>query len=76
MALLWKNEKKLVNFIRVIEVARKDCRTIKVDAPTDEADYRLVHAAGKVVNNEEIADKVFGASVNNAYRLVRTVEMY
>ena len=42
----------------------------------DETDFRQVHAAGKTINNEEISDKIFGASVQNAYRLVRTVEMY
>ena len=76
LALLWKNEKKLVNFNRVLEVARKECRSINIDEPVDEADYKLVHAAGNALNNEEIADKIFGASVQNAYRLIRTVEMY
>ena len=42
----------------------------------DESDYKLVHAAGHAINNEDIEDKVFGASVENAYRLVRVVEMY
>ena len=35
-----------------------------------------MHAAGNAVNNETIEDKVFGATVENAYRLVRVVEMY
>ena len=25
LALLWKNEKKLVNFVRMLEIARKEC---------------------------------------------------
>ena len=42
----------------------------------DEADYKLVHAAGNAVNNDDIADKIFGAKKENSYRVVRTVEMY
>ena len=76
LALIWKNEKKLVKFQRVLEIARRDCRAINIEQPMDETDFRLVHAAGKTINNEEISDKIFGASVQNAYRLVRTVEMY
>ena len=76
MVLLWKNEKKLVNFKRIMEAARKECRSINVHQPIDDTDYKLVHAAGNAINNEEIEDKVFGVSVDNAYRLVRTVEMF
>lgn len=76
LALVWKNEKKLVNFVRTLGAARKECRSINIEGPTDEADYKLVHAAGNAINNDEVADKVFGATVENAYRLVRTVEMY
>ena len=76
VALLWKNEKKLVDFVRVISAARKECRAINIQQPHDECDYKLVHAAGHAINNEVIEDKVFGASVENAYRLVRVVEMY
>ena len=35
-----------------------------------------MHAAGQAVNNDPVEDKIFGASVDNAYRLVRVVEMY
>ena len=60
----------------MLEIARRDCRAINIEQPMEELDFRLVHAAGNTVNNEEISDKIFGASVQNAYRLVRTVEMF
>ena len=56
LALLWKNEKTQVNYARVIEQARDECRTIKADAPLDENDYKLVHCTGQAVNGEKITD--------------------
>ena len=76
LVLLWKNEKKLVTYAKVIDEARDECRTVEADAPNDENDYKLVHCIGDAVNAEEISDQTFGATCENSYRLVRTVEMY
>ena len=76
IVFLWKNEKKQVTYAKVISMARKDCVTIESEAPADENDYRLVHCMGTTENAEPITDSTFGASVENSYRLVRTVEMY
>ena len=54
--LLWKNEKKLVTYAKVIDEARDECRTVEADAPNDENDYKLVHCTGEAVNAEEITD--------------------
>ena len=35
-----------------------------------------MHLIGATENTEELTDQSFGATVNNSYRLVRTVEMY
>ena len=56
LVLLWKNEKKLVTYAKVIEEARDECRTVEADAPNDENDYKLVHCIGEAVNGEEITD--------------------
>ena len=76
LVLLWKNEKKLVTFAKMNEEAREECITIDADSPKDENDYKLVHCIGTAVNAEEITDQAFGATCENSYRLVRTVEMY
>ena len=56
LVLLWKNEKKLVTYAKVIEEAKDECRTVEADAPNDENDYKLVHCIGEAVNGEEITD--------------------
>ena len=56
LVLLWKNEKKLVTYAKVIDEARDECRTVEADAPNDENDYKLVHCIGEAVNAEEITD--------------------
>ena len=76
LVLLWKNEKKIVTYAKLIALARKECRTLKDDTPLDENDFELVHLTGVTENDEVLTDQSFGATVNNSYRLVRTVEMY
>ena len=53
LALLWKNEKKLVNFVRMLEIARNECRSVNIDTPVKEANLALVHAAGNVTNFDD-----------------------
>ena len=76
LALLWKNEKKIVTYAKVIAEARKECRVLKGDVPLDENDYELVHLSGTTENPDSLTDQSFGATVENSYRLVRSVEMY
>ena len=76
LALLWKNEKKIVTYAKVIAEARKECRILKGDIPLDENDYELVHMTGTTENPDNLTDQSFGATVENSYRLVRSVEMY
>ena len=56
LVLLWKNEKKLVTYAKVIEEARSECVTIEADTPADENDFKLVHCMGTTENAEEITD--------------------
>ena len=53
LALLWKNEKKLVNFVRMLEIARTECRSVNIETPVPEANHALVHAAGNVTNFDD-----------------------
>ena len=56
LVLLWKNEKKLVTYAKVINQAREECRTIDADAPDGANELKLVHCMGTTENAEEIAD--------------------
>lgn len=42
----------------------------------DDNDFDLVHSQGKASNEQNIIDPDFGVSAPDAYRLIRTVEMY
>ena len=76
LVLLWKNEKKVVTYAKLLHQAKEECVDITDDQPADENDYRLVHVTGTTLNQDKIEDEAFGAFAENSYRLVRTVEMY
>ena len=76
IVLLWKNEKKLVTYSRVLGQAQTQLKKIKIDQPYDENDLCLVACKGPTVNEQDINDYEFGICIKNSYRLKRTVEMY
>lgn len=76
IALLWKNEKKLVTFQKVIGKAKEACVKVPADKILDENEFNLVHVTGESLNETDLVDRDFGVSVSNSYRLVRTAEMY
>lgn len=76
LTMLWKNEKKLVTYARVINHAKAEYKAIELDKPLDENELCLVSGTGLTVNRQSLEDHDFGASVDNSYRLIRTVEMY
>ena len=75
LVFLWKNEKKLVTYSKVIEHAKSVVKKISVETAYDENDLCLVSCQGKTVNEQDINDFAFGACVKDSYRLKRTVEM-
>lgn len=75
LVLLWKNEKKLVTYSKCIGEAQKVFKRIDLDHPYDENDLVLVSGSGKTTNSQDICDDEFGITVQDSYRLVRTVEM-
>lgn len=76
LVCLWKNEKKIVTYHRVIVKAQKACKSVEMDQVKDENDFELVHCKGKSRNDKTIEDHEFDVKAPNSYRLVRTVEMY
>jgi hypothetical protein len=77
LVCLWKNEKKIVKYHKIIVKAQDSCKkNTNSDEVKDENDLELVHVKGKAVNDQVITDKDFGVKAKNSYRLIRTVEMY
>ena len=76
LVFLWKNEKKLVTYSKVISYAKSIVKTISVENPYDENDLCLVACQGKTVNEQDLNDYAFGVCVKNSYRLYRKVEMF
>lgn len=75
LVLLWKNEKKLVTYAKCIGQAEKAFKRIDLEHPFDENELVLVAGTGLSCNKQDICDQEFGATVQDSYRLVRTVEM-
>ena len=57
-------------------MARSECIQVDPFNPDSINNRVLVQAFGKATNCNLISDNDFGARIENAYRLVRTVEMY
>ena len=76
LVLLWKNEKKLVTYAKVITQARSSVREVDFAGVTEEENLALVHGEGETEQKETLADQKFKVEVENSYRLVRTVEMF
>lgn len=77
LALLWKNEKKVVRYHQVIEAALKVLKMDQNFEKVDEANEKaLVHMNGTARNLEVITDSRLDYSRQNCYRVIRTVEMF
>ena len=75
LLILMNNERRLVDYTKVISEARAECQSIKPHMPEDEHDFKLVHTIGTPFAMQ-IGDRAFGAYVRDSYRLTREVEMY
>ena len=76
LALLWKNERRLVAVAEFVAKAQAELRPVTLEKPLDENEFSLVSGSGETENRQPIDDLEFGASVENSYRLIRKVEMY
>ena len=76
MVMLWKNEAKLVTYMKLLTKGQEAVKTLDFENPDDANEFDLAHMTGTTVNTDEIEDKEFGIKVPNSYRLKRKVEMY
>lgn len=60
LVCLWKNEKKIVMYHRVIVNAQKACKSSDPKEIKDENDFELVHCQGTSRNEKDITDPDFG----------------
>jgi hypothetical protein len=56
LVLIWKNEKKIVMYHRVILQAQTACKEVDPKEVKDEHDLDLVHAQGIATNDTKIVD--------------------
>jgi len=74
LVLIWKNEKKIVMYAKVITKAKK---ALKGDVKTavEDNDLDLVHTIGDCHTDEIFKDEDFAVEVNNSYKMLRKCEM-
>ena len=60
----------------MIDAVRQECVTIDPQYPEDKNDFKLVCATGKTNSSDVLVDSAFEVRVEDAYRLIRSVEMY
>ena len=75
LTLLWKNERKLVMFKKVVSQGREDVKSVDSEEADSSNEKALVHITGDTVNETELVDQGFGIVAENSYRLKRVVEM-
>ena len=56
LVLLWKNEKKLVTYAKVINAIQKECVTIDPEKVEGTNVYNLVHVVGTTEHADDIVD--------------------
>lgn len=56
LTLLWKNERKLVMFTKVVDQGRKAVKTVDADELDDANEFGLVHTTGSTLNETELVD--------------------
>ena len=56
LVFLWKNEKKMVTYAKLISAGREEARHVSADEPNEENNFQLVHVIGDAVNGEAITD--------------------
>lgn len=77
LALIWKNEKKIVRYHQVIKQAKKVVKKDQDYKEVNEANEKaLVHMRGKTRNQEGVKDGALDYGRPDVYRIIRTVEMF
>ena len=56
MVLLWKNEAKLVTYLKLLTKGKEAVKTLDCENPDDANEFDLAHMTGTTVNTDEIED--------------------
>ena len=78
LTCLWKNEKKMVTYAKLIEQAEKECVNVEAEETNFVNDFKLIHVSGQthIPNDEKVLDPDFGIEREQVYRIRRKVEMF
>jgi len=74
--MVWMNERKLVKIYRVIAAGRENCQQANAEEPTDQNNFKLVHAKGMLTTEKTVDDETFGLAKEGLIKLRRDVEVY
>lgn len=74
LVLIWKNEKKIVMYAKVVSKAKASLQH-DVKAAIEDHDNALVHTVGESHTDETLKEEDFAIEVQNSYKLVRECEM-
>ena len=76
LAILWKNERRMMFTTHLTDKARRACTVVADPSrPSRENDYKLVYVSGQASNRVNLQDRDFGVVAQDSYRLKRKVEM-
>lgn len=76
MTLMYQNEKKIVEFARLIDTARSIVKTVDNCLLKKANKGDLVCVSGTSLNKQDLFDSEFGVVAEDSYRLSRKVEMF
>jgi len=74
--MVWMNERKLVKIYKVIAKAREACVEANPEEPSEELNFKLVHANGTLSTEKTVDDEEFGLVKEGLVKLRRNVEVY
>jgi hypothetical protein len=74
--MVWMNERKLVKIYKVIASGRENCVEANAEEPSEENNFKLVHAKGMLSTEKTVDDEQFGLQKEGLIKLRREVEVY
>lgn len=75
LPMVWMNERKQVKVYNTIKKAREAVRTVDIDNPMDEDNYKLVHASGQLTTETNVIDERFNLVLPDTVKIKRVVEV-
>lgn len=74
--ILWFNEWREVELVKVYEEGKKMCHEVKPDAIDYTKDKEIVYCTGLSSTSETLVDPLFGIRMQEAVKMIRCVEVY